>query len=1109
MSARLRLVVFTAGPLSAVNRVFYERLAADPALDLRAIVVDGYRRPPRPLWRRIVRGVRQDGGSWLWFKASTTARGLAGKVALAFFDRVHHPRPADSYDSLSLRTGVAVHHVPDIHGEESLALVRSLRPQLGAIVGGRILRDPVITIPDYGTLNIHKRRVPDHRGGGPVGYWELLAGETSIGVTIHYATAQVDAGDVVAQTTIPIEECDTLESLGIKADLAGARLYHDALRVVASGRRQGTPQAQTPDGRTHRAPSEFRVWQLERRLRTKAASRMPISTVRPAPLVRARVALQLVLVSPLLLWLRRHLAKQRRAPVCVFFYHLVANRPLNHMCLPLEEFVRQMRFLHRYHPLVSLDQAVSRLTEGSDEVAVAVTFDDGYRDNTWAIEYLRYFGIPACFFISIGHILDGTPFEHDRARGFEAALPMREADVRQLASDGFEVGSHGVHHEDFGGLDPEAAERVMSESRRLIGEVTGSLPVHFSFPKGQRQTNMSEESFAHRGPLLPSCLLGVRGLQHPGPADGHSSPAHRQPRRHARSGGDRRRVHGAPPLPGRRRLGAAHGGAAPVRRRPPARAAEGRRPAGVASRAWWPMSRRLSLGVGLLALTASQALADLTGSEVHTPVNYFTLVPPPAGQSYLDPVFGTAVHRISDSRNQPNSADTGNLAFINHEYSTMSPFNQDASRILLVHQSYFALYDGDGRYQQDLPFEISASAEPRWSRHDPNLLYYVFGNSLKSYDVVSGVRTVVRTFVEYSTVDGRGESDICADGDHFVLVGNGHDIFVYEVSTDQKGPVLDASGHPFDNVHIAPGDGVIVTWYASGPARYAGAELFSRDMSFLRQLASVAGHADVARDTDGQGVLLWSSAADPQAPPECQNGVVKIRLADGQRTCLLNLDWGLGVHVSAADAGGWFFVSTYAPADPNPLLGAWRRYTGEVLQVRLDGSMVRRLAHHRSRPLNPYHYMPRAAASRDGRRLVYSSNYGLPAMLGYPTYYSDVYLVDVAATTPAYPGSSSSIQVRYEQDHPSVAVTGSWPAVAAARAQRRQRLPVDGHAGPGHLHLRRHRRAVARIPRRVGGHRPRVHRRNAPGDRRHLCVPIAGPDGPFLGTRPGPRRAHA
>ena len=368
---------------------------------------------------------------------------------------------------------------------------------------------------------------------------------------LHTAGESAPTG-VMAEVDIPIEECDTLESLHVKADLSGA-LRHEAIRAVAAGERPkaGREPRWAPHGLT-----ELRHSQQGRRLRRRSARRMPVMRARDSRLVRARVFLQYVLVSPLLFWLRRRLQMARRAPVCVLFYHLVGNRPLNHMCLPLEEFARQMDFVRRYYPLLSLDEAVARLGRAeSDEVAVAITFDDGYRDNTWAVEYLRYFGIPACFFVSIGHVLDGSPFEHDRRRGF-AVLPLGEADVRRLVADGFEVGAHGLHHEDFGALDAETADRVLSESRRLIGEVTGFPPEHFSFPKGKRGTNITAESFAAALRHYRHVYSAYGGYNIPGRQPGAHLLRTGQSSRPHRAGDDPRRIHGVAPVPGRETPGA-------------------------------------------------------------------------------------------------------------------------------------------------------------------------------------------------------------------------------------------------------------------------------------------------------------------------------------------------------------------------------------------------------------------------------------------------------------------------------------------------------------------------------------------------------------------------
>ena len=402
------------------------------------------------------------------------------------------------------------------------------------------------------------------------------------------------------------------------------------------------------------------------------------------------------------------------------------------------------------------------------------------------------------------------------------------------------------------------------------------------------------------------------------------------------------------------------------------------------------LRKRLSLLFLWLGLPTAM-FAGVADSNTYVPSNYYAFQPPGVGGTYTDADFGTSIKRISNALGTPNKDQGGNLTFITDEYSTMTPFNRDNSRILLVHQSYFALYDGSGNLLKSLPLEIHAQSEPRWSRSDANVFYYVRGNQLKQYNVTTDAMSVVHTFSEYSSVTGKGESDICFDGKHFVFAGDNRYVFVYEISTDSKGPVFDTGGRGFDSLYITPDDNVSITWLEDGTGRYTGIELFSRDMNFLRQLTRSGGHMDYTRDSNGDEVLIWTNSNDPS--PICDNGIVKVRLSDGSQTCLLSLDWSLAVHVSAPDSGGWAFVETYAPSDPDFQSAAWKPYTNEIVKVKLDGGQVVRLAHHRSRPFNSYNWTPRVSVSRDGSRLIYSSDYGLQEILGYPSEYSDVYLI--------------------------------------------------------------------------------------------------------------------
>src|SRR5712692_162345 len=278
------------------------------------------------------------------------------------------------------------------------------------------------------------------------------------------------------------------------------------------------------------------------------------------------------------------------------------------------------------------------------------------------------------------------------------------------------------------------------------------------------------------------------------------------------------------------------------------------------------MSRILLRGtlVVLLGLTAAGRTIFSYGTDrgVFAPFSYLTFLPPAAGESYIDPAFGTSITRVSDAMHTPYTADTGMVGLIVNEYATMTPFNSDNSRMVVLHRSYFALYDGTGHFLNDLP--LDAASEPRWSRRDPGVLYYVTGNRLRQYDTATGTSSTVHTFGEYSAINGRGESDICFDGDHFVLVGDYRDIFTYEISTDTKRPALAAADFGgFDNVYITPDDHVLVSWYAVGGGRYTGIEMFDRDMNFLRQVSPVLSHMDVTRDVDGSEVLLVDNAAFP------------------------------------------------------------------------------------------------------------------------------------------------------------------------------------------------------------------------------------------------------
>jgi Tol biopolymer transport system component len=297
---------------------------------------------------------------------------------------------------------------------------------------------------------------------------------------------------------------------------------------------------------------------------------------------------------------------------------------------------------------------------------------------------------------------------------------------------------------------------------------------------------------------------------------------------------------------------------------------------------------------------------------------------------------------------------------------------------------HFQLYDGEGKFIADLPM-VAASSEPRWSRRSPDIFFFHLGTTLFSYDVESEALFPHRVFSEYSEIRGNGESDISADGDHLVLVGDKREIFVYEISSNTKSPVLRTAETPLDSVMLTDDNRVLVSWGVI--------DLYDQDMKFVRQVTRANGHKDICGD-----LLVWTNSNDPNPTPDCPNSIMAIDLVDGHESRVLALPWSLAVHISASDNKYWVFVSTHwSPAVPiasNP----WALYTNEILMVRLDGSEVRRLAHHHSLPLNTYNFEPRVSVSRDGSRLVFNSNFGQDT-----PEYADVYMIKLDQDSPPVP----------------------------------------------------------------------------------------------------------
>ncbi len=83
-------------------------------------------------------------------------------------------------------------------------------------------------------LNIHPSLLPSFPGLDPHGQ-ALRAGVKLSGATVHFVTAETDAGPIVMQGAVCVRDDDTPETLAARVLAIEHRIYPQALRLLASG----------------------------------------------------------------------------------------------------------------------------------------------------------------------------------------------------------------------------------------------------------------------------------------------------------------------------------------------------------------------------------------------------------------------------------------------------------------------------------------------------------------------------------------------------------------------------------------------------------------------------------------------------------------------------------------------------------------------------------------------------------------------------------------------------------------------------------------------------------------------------------------------------------
>ncbi len=234
---RLRTVFCTSGGL--YGALVLRRLRASDRLEVCAVIRSTRVLDPKfGFLRGAAAQVRQSGVAYalyLWC-ATTVTDWLCALAGACAVPSRGVPAPGGIPPRLRVLT------TRNINDPESLKFLEACEPDLliSAFFNQRV-HGAALAVPTRGCLNIHPSLLPAAKGVDPV-FQSLLHGAPPLGVTVHFMSAELDAGRIVAQRAVEIAKNSSVFAATALLFREGAELAAAAIESIAHGA-SGHPQS--------------------------------------------------------------------------------------------------------------------------------------------------------------------------------------------------------------------------------------------------------------------------------------------------------------------------------------------------------------------------------------------------------------------------------------------------------------------------------------------------------------------------------------------------------------------------------------------------------------------------------------------------------------------------------------------------------------------------------------------------------------------------------------------------------------------------------------------------------------------------------------------------
>jgi len=459
------------------------------------ILVDTHEPGRQARLKNLKRNLKREGVGYLPRRVLAFVRDLAEKQASKIVPKAEieallkkaYPERDFSLEDLGRRWNCPVIEAGNLNSSLAAEKLRLSGAQLGIVIGTRILKRSTFAVPELGSINLHKGKVPEYRGMPP-GFWELYEGEKQAGVTVHYVDDGLDTGDVVGSREFDIDDKETLKSLRRKLDEAGTAELAASVKRLAEGTVQAHRQPSTVKHKTRTKPTAAEQEQLRQRRPGVDDTEADIWRI-------FKTAVHLGIYHLGIFALVRVLRRGGMGRGAIILHHRVNDRSDDNLTTNTRVFAEQLLVLRRFYQVRNTNEIVRRvrMRQSIEDGTVAIHFDDCYRDvYQLAAPLLKAASMPGMMFIATGFIDSERVFEHDSKKYPWRFENLRRQEVAGLQDYGVDVGAHTVNHVDLGSIPLEQAKRELTESKVVLEEILGRPVPLFSFPFG-KETNIRPE----------------------------------------------------------------------------------------------------------------------------------------------------------------------------------------------------------------------------------------------------------------------------------------------------------------------------------------------------------------------------------------------------------------------------------------------------------------------------------------------------------------------------------------------------------------------------------------------------------------------------------------